>query len=408
MTAPLNVLHVTFHPSRHGGGVAAFLTNLTQALLTFNVQSTVAGIEDDRLHTDWAQQTTIPLITAPPRGPRSLGYAPDIARPLDQATAAADLVHVHGLRTLLNRMAIQLARKHRKPIVISPHGQLDPWLLNQRRWRKIITDRLWVRDNLHAANLLHAVSPREAAQIRSSLPDIPIAVAPPGIDPTSYQIPKTTARQTLASHYPQLRDRKLLLFMGALMPRKGPHVLAQAWSRLHADFPHWQLVIAGPGVADFEVQVRRLAPTTGHPPPTTFLGEVPQSLKPSLLAAADLFVLPSFSEAFAIAVAEALAAACPVITTHAAPWQDLDTQHCGWWIPTGLDPLIQTLPQALTLPDPRRQQMGARGQAFIAAWCHGQNTARQLAQVYRHLARHTAAPPHLFPPDVPLPTSFTP
>ena len=57
---------------------------------------------------------------------------------------------------------------------------------------------------------------------------------------------------------------------------------------------------------------------------------------PTAYAAADLFILPTLDDNFAMTVAEALAHGTPVISTKGAPWQDLETHGCGWWIDHGV------------------------------------------------------------------------
>jgi glycosyltransferase involved in cell wall biosynthesis len=54
-------------------------------------------------------------------------------------------------------------------------------------------------------------------------------------------------------------------------------------------------------------------------------------------------------ENFGIVVPEALAAGVPVMTTHGAPWHELETKHCGWWIPVGQAALDAELPKLLSV-----------------------------------------------------------
>lgn len=49
-------------------------------------------------------------------------------------------------------------------------------------------------------------------------------------------------------------------------------------------------------------------------------------------------------------VAEALIAGTPVICTNTAPWEDLNTYHCGWWVDNDIDILAQTIRDVLQLP----------------------------------------------------------
>ena len=105
-------------------------------------------------------------------------------------------------------------------------------------------------------------------------------------------------------------------------------------------------------------------------------------LRAALYREADLLVLPTFSENFGVVVAEALAAGVPVITTRGAPWADLETHGCGWWIETGVAPLVLALREALALSDDERRAMGERGLAYVRRYDWDVIAAETLA-LYR-------------------------
>ena len=96
-----------------------------------------------------------------------------------------------------------------------------------------------------------------------------------------------------------------------------------------------------------------------------FPGLVAGDEKERCFSAADLFILPTYSENFGIVVAEALARAIPVITTTGAPWGELERYDWGWWVEPGVDGIVGALSVALSTPREKLAEMGARGKVLI-------------------------------------------
>src|SRR5205814_5284819 len=96
-----------------------------------------------------------------------------------------------------------------------------------------------------------------------------------------------------------------------------------------------------------------------------YMGEVEGMRKSVVYQRSDLFILPSFSENFGVVVAEALAHGLPVITTRATPWEVLEQHKCGWWIDTGVPPLVYALRQATSSSQAELREMGLRGKEMI-------------------------------------------
>lgn len=108
----------------------------------------------------------------------------------------------------------------------------------------------------------------------------------------------------------------VILYMGALHQRKGPDVLVKAFDQIDDDVGDSTLIMAGSGgLAD---SLRADAGRLGVDDAVSFPGFVPEAEKPTYLAAADVFVLPSTTggaEMFPLAILEAAAAGTPVITS---------------------------------------------------------------------------------------------
>jgi glycosyltransferase involved in cell wall biosynthesis len=149
----------------------------------------------------------------------------------------------------------------------------------------------------------------------------------------------------------------------------------------------------GMSYQDTDGSVHRNSSTPSLPHSSTspnfiFTGALNDDEKWATYANADLFVLPSHDENFGIAVAEALWAGVPVITTKAAPWSEIEGEaasdnsklstlnshlKCGWWIdlpskssnPSSWQALDDALIDAMSLSDVERAEMGKRGRALV-------------------------------------------
>jgi glycosyltransferase involved in cell wall biosynthesis len=173
--------------------------------------------------------------------------------------------------------------------------------------------------------------------------------------------------------------------LGRIHPKKGLDRLVRAWARLEAAYPEWRLRIVGPDEQGHAGELIALASELGarH---VSVEKPVVGDAKIAAYQQADLFMLPTLNENFAITVAEALAAGTPVIATKGAPWQGLAHEGCGWWIDHGVEPLMAALAKAMTMRREALQAMGAKGRAWMARDFSWDRVARDMLDVYRWLA----------------------
>ena len=160
-------------------------------------------------------------------------------------------------------------------------------------------------------------------------------------------------------------------------------MLLDAWATVRPK--GWRLEIAGPDEAGHRGELERQAATLDLADAVSFTGPLDGPAKSAALSTAELLVLPSHSESFGMAIAEALAHEAPVLTTTAAPWPALIEHQCGWWVEPSVAGLSEGLRAATASNDATLCAMGERGRALVAADFSWDRVARQFVDAYSRL-----------------------
>ena len=302
-----------------------------------------------------------------------------------QLSREVDLIHGHGLWEPTNWVTGLVARYVKRPLVISPRGSLEPLRLEHSAWKKKAAGIFFDNSCLRYASCIHACSDMEYESIRSYGLKNPVAVIPNGVSYTFTPVEKDIYRNRFFCRYPEVNGKKVLLFLSRLSWEKGLPLLAEAWARTAPQFVDWHLVIAGSGTVHYENEMKSHFEERNLSKCVTWTGLLRGSDKLDAFAAADLFILPTHSENFGIAIAEALALGVPTITTHGAPWNELLSHKCGWWVPIDVENITTALHQALSMPDEELKSMGARGKDLISNKYTWPAIASQMGDVYRWL-----------------------
>jgi glycosyltransferase involved in cell wall biosynthesis len=283
-----------------------------------------------------------------------------------------DVIHDHGAWLPSNRAASVVAERHGLPFVATPRGMLTGWSLRHRGFKKRAAWHLYQKRVLRRADLFHVTSGEEAEGLRELGFEQPAAVIPNGVP-----LPDEHKTQ------PSAGATRTALFLSRIHPKKGLPMLLEAWAEVRPE--GWRLVIAGPSEGGHRAELEQQARRLGLDEVVSFPGAIPDDDKWAHHRAADLFVLPTHSENFGIVVAEALASGVPAITTTGAPWQELETERCGWWTAIGTEALAQALREAVALSDEERLAMGRRGRALVAERYSWEHVAEQMRAVYAWL-----------------------
>ena len=286
----------------------------------------------------------------------SIGRSPELLKGLKKVCQSAEIIHSNGLWMMPNIYPEWAIRGTKCKLVVQPHGTLSKWAMRRSWWKKLPLWWLWQKRVLDKAEMLVATCDKEYKEIRTLGYKQPIVILPIGLDVPTL----ATSHLPLATENERL---KRIVFFGRVHKVKAVDHLVKAWGQLHAGLPDWELVIAGPdcgakGELEAIIAEEKI-------PRVRFVGEINSPAKYDFLTEADIYVLPSHTENFGVTVAEALACGTPTIASQGTPWEGLETEKCGKWVPIGVEPLAEALRELTILTDEERAEMGKRGRAWI-------------------------------------------
>jgi glycosyltransferase involved in cell wall biosynthesis len=221
-----------------------------------------------------------------------------------------DVVHCHALFSFLPVFAAFVARRARIPYVIRPLGTLNEYGLRARRpWAKRLSIGLIERRLLRDASAVHCTSEAEVIDVLNLCPTAKTVVIPLAVDTADAAPRPEVIDALLGSH----RGQRIVLFLSRLDPKKNVEVLIDSFAMLAQAMPDVTLLIAGAGEAMYVSSLHARASSAGLHERIVWAGHIDGEKKAAAFACASLFVLPSHSENFGIAAAEALAAGLPCI-----------------------------------------------------------------------------------------------
>lgn len=228
-----------------------------------------------------------------------------VRRALAPLVDRADLVHVHS-NGLLPELAVLLAARRRKPVVLTLYGT-EIWHYRVKRFGPDLFTRAY-----HAASLVTFYSDRLMTHARAlGLSRQGMRVIYPPVGPEFAwhdEAAQAEARGALG-----IGNRHLLLNVKRLHPLAGQRYLLDAMNEVIRVHPDTRLVICGSGA--LLDQLKYAARTAGVERHVTFAGLVDNATVARYCAAADAFVLPSLLEALPTVAVEALACGTPVISS---------------------------------------------------------------------------------------------
>jgi glycosyltransferase involved in cell wall biosynthesis len=237
-------------------------------------------------------------IVAPCRGP--LGRNPTLATSIADAAKDADVVHIHALWSQVQHDAAVAARRLHKPYIITPHGMLTRWSIDQKRWKKLLYLAWRQRADLNGAAAIHYTSTAERDDL-----------SPLGVELNEFE--SLPSKGTFRDKHPEIAGRRIVLFLGRIHPGKGMEYLVPAFAK--AQLSDAVLVAVGPDSGGFQARIEQMVRENGLSDRVLFTGMLRGRDRVEALVDADLLALPSEHENFGVVVVEALACGTPVLVS---------------------------------------------------------------------------------------------
>ena len=300
-----------------------------------------------------------------------------------------DVIHSHYW--ISGKVAMQAAKELGIPLVHTMHPMARVKNLNLAEGE---TPEPMIRVQgetqvVAAANALIANTDAEGASLVSlydACPDI-VHVVSPGVDLYTFTPGESRSASRAEVGLPQ--DAVVVSFVGRIQPHKGPEVLIRATSELvkHSPLLRHKLivnVIGGASGANTE-EVDRLKELTnwlGIDDVVRFAPPVSRKDLPQWYRAADLVVVPSYSESFGLVALEAQACGTPVVATAVGGLRTAVADGISGVLVDGHDPKAWSSVIARLLQEPQRRVLLSMGAIEHASHFGWDATARGTLDIY--------------------------
>lgn len=393
-----SIIHVTKSIGRESFGVATVATKLPQAQADLGMRPEVWVMDPEAGALESARSTGLSeeLVRCFPQSqPSFLGISFDMERAARRWSGRKPLVvHQHMLWLGYSRTTQILARHENARAVIAPHGVLDYWHVRKSKLKKAIAGLLYENANLARCACLQATSDQELRDFRDYGLRNPIARINNGV--AEAQLTAIGNAERFRAKHGVSADRRIMLFVSRISVQKGLDMLLHAMDKLRVESSNWMLVIAGYDLEGYEPEVRRLITELKLDERVVFTGPLYGEEKDDAFAAAEVFVLPSRSEGSPMIVLEAMAAGLPIMTTKAAPWEELLKHDCGWWSEISKEGIEESLADVLNHGANYLTDKGERARRLVACEYTWRASAQRCSELYSWLCGEGPKPEFVF------------
>lgn len=305
-------------------------------------------------------------------------------------SSSADILHMEALwRCPQLWMADWKKRYPNRPIVCSPHGMLDPYIIQSQGKLKRIISSLFFQKGLEAVDCFHALCQKELEDIRAYGLKQPVAIIPNGVN-----MPDTTKK------FERKDNKKHLLYLGRLHRKKGVDMLLKAMIQLKEEKPElvkdWHVDLVGWDHENCQSELKRIV-LEGHLENTViFHGGLFGDDKLRMYATSDAYILPSHGEGLPMTVLEAWSWKLPVIMTSKCNIPEGFEANAAVRIDDTVESVKQGLITLLSMSTEQRTQIGINGYQLVKDKFTWDTSANKMIQLYAWLLGKASKPNFVF------------
>lgn len=365
----MKIIHYIPSIGKSGGGVSAYLQLLSHDLGKLVELHIICHKTEDELTLEHCKIHYIEgSIKHPLKMKQQFYQLLDKIRP--------DIIHVNGCWMLQCSWIVFWAKGKGYPVILSPHGMLEPWDIKKNYWtKKLPALILYQKKSVKISDAIVATAETEKNNLLSLGYNKNIKIVPNGIITDNIRCKESW------------KEKKQILFLALYRKNKGIDILMQAVSEIKTQLQGWTINIAGIE-ADYTIEdLQEMASQLKISDIINITGPLFEEEKWTAYRNADVFILPTLNENFGIVIAESYLCGTPVITTKGAPWKLIEDYKCGWWIDRNTDSLIKALQDFISTTPNQRMQMGLMGSKLVKEQFSSQIVAKKMLELYNSIIK---------------------
>ncbi len=341
----MKTLHIIPNIAAKMGGTVYAVMNILALEKSIGINSTVISINADGIDPCLFELATVEILK--PSFPAKFSRSTSGNKWLKENAHNYDMAVIHTIWGALQVKASRILHRLNVPFIIWPHGSLDPFDLQKKKFLKRILGPIMIRPMLDKSKGIICTAEMEAEKLEKYGSKTKPKVLPLPIGPANRKGVREKFRRKL--HLGD--DDFVLLFLSLICYKKGLSLLIPAVKRISADYPNVKLVIAGSDLNGYEKKVRDWIQRYKLENRVIMTGFLSGQDKYDAFAGSDCFILPSMNENFGIAVVEALSVGLPVlISRNVYIWKKIIETGGGWACDYSTESVAESITHILKNP----------------------------------------------------------